>query len=245
MSNILSILGYNSQKRLRIRGIEPEWDTPLVACEKEKKEIMETFDKIMKCDAAYREMSHYNFLRMRVKLSPENNEKRKKLMNMTRRQTWDTYNECARKFSEKRGIDLVECLFERVVDISLGNITDEHHSAKYAVLLLNTIFDERRDLAANPGFRPRLATLRDINEASILVMELLTDGAITIEVADRFHRLLSSRVSLIGNTVLSDNLDKIKDFMEKFSQGEITIEDKPSEPLHITHKNQTRKKREK
>lgn len=193
------------------------------ADEKEKEYIMRTFDLIMESDSATYDLGRILCGAERYDTMQETKQKRKRLKIMIKRRAWDSYNECARKFSKKKGIDIVEAMFERLATIALGEAEDENNSAKYAVLLLNTIFDEEKELAAHPGFKPKLSTIDEINEASVLVMDMLLEGSISMEVAERFHRLLTARVALLESSTQSVQLDHITQFISRVQSGDVVI----------------------
>ena len=188
--------------------------------DKEKARITDRFDKIVECDRRFNALERSTWERSKSdKLNPEIYAKKAQLKLMIKRQTWSCYNELAEEFSETNECDLVRALFDRLANIALGKTVDNSDSAKYAVLLLNTIFDEKKQLRAHAGFRPKVATIDDINDASRQVIDLLTEGSISMDVADRFHKLLSARVALLQNTefnaemeMISENLEKIKGF---------------------------------
>jgi hypothetical protein len=181
------------------------------ATEKGKKDIIETFDAIIASEACYNELGKSNWYDSRnANITPEGIENKIFLKRAMKKRNWRTYNELAYEFSQRRKCDVVEALFERVTDVALGEIKDQNDSAKYAVLLLNTIFDEKKQLGAQPGYRLPVATVDDINESSKRVVELLMEGSISLEVAERFQKLLVSRLNILQDTVICEELEQLK-----------------------------------
>lgn len=178
---------------------------------KNAKRILKKMDSIVNDEALYKNMPYLpNLVDKRSNLTEQQAIKLWELHTMTKRRSWHTYNELCDALSDEKESDVVYALFRRLADIALGDVKDTNDSAKYAVLLLNTMFDEKRQLQANTGFKMPIATISDVNKASQKVMELLGENVITIDVADRFHKLLQSRIAIIQDTDLSIDIENIK-----------------------------------
>lgn len=141
------------------------------------------------------------------------------LLHMIKRRTWNTYNELADFLSKEKENDLVYALFKRLCDVALGEVEDKADGSKHILMLINTLMDEKKQLSAHPGFKPKLATLTDINKASELVLELLMENGITMEVAARFHKLLESRLSILQQTMIQPQLEEMREHLKKINSN--------------------------